>query len=162
MQTPPPQTATHNLLRYFWISGRIMCLTIPQDSEMIILQLAGQGGDAEEQLNLPHSSLQKTALQKELLVEGRLCQPDVQCEGNRSSGNDSKISVEHEGGFQLLWKSRADTFLCAGQDGSACAQMVVWLLLSCLCAITKRLALQTCQNPTHFFPKPLPIPSPPS
>lgn len=82
-----------------------MCLTIPQDPEMIILQLAGQGGDAEEQLNLPHSSLQKTALQKELLVEGRLCQPDVQCEGNRSSGNDSKISVEHEGGFQLLWKS---------------------------------------------------------
>lgn len=85
--------------------GSHISLTIPQDAEMIVLQLAGQGGDAEEQLNLPSSSLQKQRCRKSFLPKEGLCQSDVRGEGIRSSGNGCRISLEHEGGFQLIWKS---------------------------------------------------------
>lgn len=154
MQTPPPQPATHSLLRCFCISGGIICvLPFPRTLRWSCcsLQTGRWCWRAVESSPLQPA---KPALQKELLAEGRLCQPDVQCEGNRSSGNDSKISVEHEGGFQLLWKSRSwHTPLCCSWAGwiSCVHRGCSGCCWSPACEQSQNTALQTCQTPTHFF-----------
>lgn len=96
-----------------------MCLTIPQDPEMIILQLVGQRGDDEEQFYLPHSSLQKQHCRKSFLLKEVCARQTCSVKGVDLQGTIAKFQWSMKEAFSCSGKPGDDTFLCAesGWDG---------------------------------------------
>lgn len=96
-----------------------MCLTIPQGPETIILQLAGQGDDAEEQSNLPHSNLQKQHCRKSFLLKEGCASQTCSVRGIDLQGMIAEFQWSMKEAFSCSGKAGADIFLCAeaGQDG---------------------------------------------
>lgn len=128
--------------------GVHISLTIPQDPEMILLQLTGQGGSAAEPSQLQPA---KAALQEELLAERRLCQSDVLGEGIRSSGNGCRISLEHKQAFSWPGISRSWHI-------SLCRSWEVWM--SCVHRWCSGCQSCSCVQSQNSYPskhaKPLP------
>lgn len=130
-----------------------MCLTIPQDPEMIILQLAGQGGDAEEQLNLPHSNLQKQHCRKSFLLKEGCASRMCRVKGIDLQGMVAKFQWSMKEAFSCSGKAGADTFLCAeaGRGGSAvCTDGALAAGLLAVCN-HRTVSLTNMPNPYPLF-----------
>lgn len=104
MQTPLPQTATASPNAFTYLRGVLYLLPFPR---MLRWSLCNsQGGE----VTLKRSWTFRAPTCKSRGAERASCwrkavPADVLGERIRSSGNSCRISLEHEGGFQLIWKS---------------------------------------------------------
>lgn len=76
---------------------------------MIVLHLSGQGGDTEEQLNLPSSNLRLQRCRKSFLLKEGCASRTCWAKGLELQGMAAEFHWNslHEGGFQLIRKSRS-------------------------------------------------------
>jgi len=93
--------------------GGPISLTIPQDAEMIALQLTGQGGDTQVQPNFPSSSLRMQRCRKSFLPKEGCASQSCWAKGLDLQGMVVEFHWSTKQAFSWSGKAGADTFLCA-------------------------------------------------